>query len=1167
MGAVFYIGRTGTGKTQAIQAEMKDKLKKQPKDGPPIIYLVPDQMTFQAEYDLLKRTKTGMTRCQVLSFSRMAWRVLQETGGITKTYLQQTGIQMVLRKVIEEQKDGLRLYRKASDKSGFIEHLEQLITEFKRQVVSVDMLEQKYLDLEAETDKSAPNQVLTDKLHDIVNIWKNVELVLGNRYAGTEDYLRLLAEKAENSSLLEEAEIYVDGFHSFTPQELNVLQALMNKSEHITFALTLDKPYDMEPPHMLDLFQQTGTTYQKLRALCDQTDCNIEETVVFKEQKKYKTLNLRHLEKYFEKRPTIPSKSDNSIMIRAAVNRRAEIEACAREIIKLVQEKGYRYKDIAVITRNMEDYGEMLSASFQDYNIPLFNDQRRPMLNHPVIECIRSSLETISENWRYEPLFRSLKTDMFFSIEEDWEQEREKVDMLENYVLAYGIKEKHWKQKGPWGYVSKRTSAGTEDLRRKKDVKYERTINLLRDKFSSALLHFEKRIKKRSTLREFSVRLFEFLEELYVPNKIEKLRDKAKDAGDLAKAREHEQVWGAVIELLEQIVEMAGDEEVTFSDFQKIIEAGLESMSFSIVPPAIDQVTAADMERSRLTNIKIVFLLGVNEGIIPAAFEEEGILNDDERQWFEKQGMELADDSGQQLLNEQFLIYRALSLPEENLYVSYPLADEEGKTLQPSIIINQLKDIFPDLEESLLFNEPNEFTQSQQIDFVGPHRKTLSFLTYQLQLWKKGYPISSIWWDVYNWYIKNDPFGLTPSVLNSLYYMNQPVRLSTDTSKYLYGEKLKASVSRMEKFESCAFSQFASYGLSLKERDIYKLEAPDIGQLFHAALKDMTEVIKNEGKDWGELSPKECRQIAKECVAVLVPKIQREILLSTNRYKYLQKKLEDTVGRASEMLSKQAKVSGFSPYGLELGFGPEQELPPLRFTLADGTEMEVAGRIDRVDTADGTEGIFVRIIDYKSSEKDIKLADVYFGLALQMLVYLDVILSFSEDWIGDKVQPAGVLYFHVHNPFIQAKQGLSEEELENEFLKRFKMKGLLLAEEESVRLMDQALSTGHSQIVPAAIKKDGSFYSNSSVLPSSNYESLRQYIRKKLQDIGYYIMQGNTEIKPFKNQQNTACSFCSFKAVCQFDTSFEANDYRVLSKNKKEIHSYLFDNEQKKGHE
>ncbi|MFB4165880.1 helicase-exonuclease AddAB subunit AddB [Alteribacillus sp. JSM 102045] len=1167
MGATFYIGRTGTGKTHVMREKIKENLINQPEKGPALIYLVPDQMTFQAEYDLLQRTETGMTRGQVLSFSRMAWRVLKETGGITKTYLQQTGIHMLLRKVIEEQKDELRLYKKAADKSGFVEHMEQLVTEFKRQVISPELLEQKYLELEADLDTSAENMVLTDKLHDIVMIWKKVELILGDRYAGAEDYLRLLAEKAQNSSFLEGAEVYVDGFHSFTPQELHVLEALMKNAAHMTFALTLDKPYDEEPPHILDLFQQTGATYQKLKALCQITDCNVGETVIFQEQKKYKTLNLQHLEKQFEKRPITPCAADNSILLRSAVNRRAEIEAAAREIIKLVQEKGYRYKDIAVITRNMEDYAEMLSASFHDYNIPLFTDQRRPMLNHPVIECIRSSLETISENWRYEPLFRSLKTDMFFSIEEDWDQEREHVDTLENYVLAYGIKEKHWKQKEPWGYASQRTSADSGNHRRKQDIEHERIINLLREKFSSALLHFEKRIKKCRSLKEFTVTLYEFLEELCIPQKIEKLRDKSKDAGDLAKAREHEQVWGAVIDLLEQMVEMAGEEEVTFSSFQKIIEAGLESMSFSVVPPAVDQVTAADMERSRLTNIKAAFLLGANEGILPASYEEEGILDDDERQWFEKQGMELADDSAHKLLNEQFLIYRALSLPEEKLYISYPLADEEGKTLQPSIVINQIKEMFPDIEDKLLFNEPNEFTEEQQEEFIGPHRKTLSFLTYQLQLWKKGYPISSIWWDVYNWSIKGDQFGLAPAVLNSLFYTNNPVHLSADTSKNLYGEKLKASVSRMEQFESCAFSQFVSYGLGLKERDVYKLEAPDIGQLFHAALKDLTEEIRSQGKEWGSLSSQECRQIAKKCVKKLVPKIQREILLSTHKYKYLQRKLEDTVSRASEMLSKQAKASGFSPYGLELGFGPEEDLPPLNFTLPDGTKMEVAGRIDRVDTANGANGIFVRIIDYKSSVKDIKLADVYFGLALQMLVYLDVVLSFSEEWIGSKAKPAGVLYFHVHNPFIQAKQGMSDEELENEFLKRFKMKGLLMAEEEAVRLMDQSLTTGHSQIVPAAIKKDGSFYTSSSVLPTENYEALRQYIRKKLQDIGHYIIRGNTDIKPFKNQQNTACSFCSYKAVCQFDTSFEANDYRILSKDKKEIHSHLFDNENMKGHE
>ncbi|WP_026700869.1 helicase-exonuclease AddAB subunit AddB [Salibacterium aidingense] len=1156
MGIRFFLGRTGTGKTNTIRKEIARKLQADPADTRPIIYLVPDQMTFQAEQDLVKRTGSGLTRAQVLSFSRMAWKVLQETGGMTKTYLQQNGIQMLLRKIIEENKDAFRLYNKASSKTGFIEQIQRLITECKRQAVTIEQIKQQREQLDEKEEKSGQEHVLHDKLHDLIIIWDRMEDVLADRYAGAEDYLRLLSEKIPDSAFLLQADVYVDGFHAFTPQELHILEMLMERAEQLTVALTLDQPYQEEPPSMLDLFYQPACTYRKLKTYSSSTAQGTEEIVLFQESKKYESSALLHLEQHFEKRPVLEGEPGQDIQINAAVNRRTEIEAVARQMNELVRQ-GYRYKDIAVVSRNMDDYREMLHTVFLDYDIPLFMDQKRPMLNHPVVECIRSALEALTERWRYEPLFRAWKTDMFFSLSENWEEAKEEVDRLENYVLGFGVTEKHWKQKEDWSYSKSRSETET-DKKQVEDAETERQLNQTRTKLAGPLLHLEKRMKKAFTIKEYSVVLFEFLEELNIPQKIERIRDEALDRNDLSKAREHEQVWGAVVELLEQMVEMAGSESVSFEHFYHIVETGLSSMSFSIVPPAVDQVTAADMERSRLDNIRVAFILGVNEGILPASFEEDGILDDEDRNWFYQQGIELADDAGTRLVNEQFLIYRAMTLPKEKLYVSYPLADEEGGSLQPSIVINQLQEVFPSIQEKLLFNEPQEYSEREQEAFIGGHRKTLSFLIYQLQRWKQGYPVAPMWWEVYNWYVLNKQTVSLNLLLNSLFYKNKPAPISSELSRQLYGPTLKASVSRIEQFESCAFAQFASYGLRLKERDIYKLEAPDIGQLFHGALKDMTEQIQKQGRQWSSLSPEECSSYAKQSVGRIVPTIQRQILLSSSRYRYLQQKLEDTVVRASEMLRKQAGAAGFTPMGLELGFGPGETLPPLQFTLADGTTMEVAGRIDRVDGAEGSEGVFVRIIDYKSSMKDIRISEVYFGLALQMLVYLDVVLSFSEEWIGKEVKPAGVLYFHVHNPFIQANQQMDAAEMEHEFFKRFKMKGLLMAEEEPVRLMDAGLTTGHSNIVPAAIKKDGSFYASSSVLPNHQFESMRHFIREKLQKDGEKIMQGTTDIRPFKNGAVTACTYCSFKPVCQFDPSFDSNEYRLLTKNKEEILSDMF---------
>jgi ATP-dependent helicase/nuclease subunit B len=386
-------------------------------------------------------------------------------------------------------------------------------------------------------------------------------------------------------------------------------------------------------------------------------------------------------------------------------------------------------------------------------------------------------------------------------------------------------------------------------------------------------------------------------------------------------------------------------------------------------------------------------------------------------------------------------------------------------------------------------------------------------------------------------------------LLGSLFYRNEGIRLKQGTSLRLYGgSTLRGSVSRMEKFSACAFSHFAAYGLRLKERQMYRLQAPDIGQLFHAALSEMAQRLKEQGRGWGSMTPEECRREAGVTVDRLSPLLQGEILLSSKRYGYISRKLKSIVGRASVILGEHARRGSFEPVGLELDFGPGKTLPPLRITLPNGCVMEVVGRIDRVDMAEGENGVLLRVIDYKSSQKDLKLHEVYYGLSLQMLTYLEVLLTYSEEWLGKPALPAGTLYFHVHDPLLSSPNGMNREQAEQELLKRFKMKGLLLADREVVSLMDTTLDKGHSSIVPVAVKSDGSFYSSASVATPEQWGQLLSSVKGTIADIGTRITEGDVEIRPYRIQQETACTFCSFKPVCQFDESVEGNGYNHLGK-------------------
>lgn len=1145
----FLLGRTGSGKTTWCNEQILHMLKEDPQ-GPPVVYLVPEQMTFQSEYRIVQSPGVkGMIRAQVFSFTRLAWRILQEVGGISRFHIDQTGIHMLLRKVIEEHKGKFHVFGKSAEQFGFIEQMESMITEFKRYCVTPELLHDEIVRIGEDASISEHEKMLAKKLTDILVVYRQLEETLEGKYLDGEDYLQLLAEKIPNSSYIQKADIFIDGFHSFTPQELEVLKELMKHANSVTVALTADKPYDEEAPYDLHLFRETGTTYQRLRNIAIEEGCELEEPVLLKGNPRFQHADsLRHMEQYFDVRPTVvyPEKADVSIL--QAVNRRAEMEGIAREIVSLVRDKGNRYKDIAVIVRNADYYIDLVNTVFKDYDIPFFVDQKRTMLHHPLVELLRSSLEVISRNWRYESVFRCVKTDFFYSLDQDINEMREKTDKLENYCLSYGIQGHRWTATEPWKY-RRFFSVDTEGpyVQTDEEIAYEKEINQLRTMIVKPLHMLQKRWKKAKSIDGYCKALYEYMQDLKIPQKLEARMKKAEEEGNLASAKENEQVWKAIIQMLDQMVELIGDHPFSLSMFMKMVESGLESLRFSLVPPAIDQVIVANFDLSRLTDIKHSFVIGVNDGVIPAKIKDEGFISEEERELLSNYGMELAPTSLERLLDEHFLVYTSFLSPSHHLYISYALADEEGKTLLASSYIKRIKEMFPSLQEKLLLNEPAELTSEEQLQYIHTPSTTLSNLAVQLQAWMKKYPVEPIWWDVYNTLLENEEWqDKTEQVLRSLFYKNEAKKLKQKVSRELYGNFMEASVSRMEKFSACAFSHFASHGLKLKERKIYRLEAPDIGQLFHAALKHISDKLRQSGNDWKNLTKQECEVLAKEAVHILAPKLQGEILLSSNRFHYIKRKLETIITRASQILSDHSKASKFTPVGLELGFGKQEELPPIQINLPNGVTMELVGRIDRVDKAEGSSGLLLRIIDYKSSNKALDLTEVYYGLALQMLTYLDIVISHSKGWLGSEATPAGVLYFHVHNPMIKTNGMKPEDIIEEEIFKSFKMKGLLLGDEESVKLMDQTLESGHSKIVSAALKKNGGFQANSSIASEEEFTQLRTYVRKTFEEIGMKISEGETSIAPYKLKNQTPCTFCSYKSFCQFDTSLDENEYRVL---------------------
>lgn len=1140
----FVLGRSGAKKSDYIINEIKKKLIENPQ-GPTILYIVPDQMTFQQEYELFKdETIHGSIRAQVVSFSRLAWRVLHETGGGTKQFVSSIGIQMMLKKIIDQKESDFNIFQKAIHKQGFLENLENIITEFKRHLITPEMLKIQKKRMDQFKHKSPKEISLTQKLDDLHYIYNQLTDQLADKYIDSEDQLQILAEKINEAHFLKKCEVYIDGFHRFSPKELLVLENLLKICQQMTVSLTTDQATINSE---LDLFYQTTKTYHDLQQIATENKIQINNPIIlqpatgrFKDRP-----HFNHLEMFFDKRPFPTYEGNVPIHLKEAVHPRAEVEGIAQEIIRLVRDEGYRFKDMAIFIREQDIYQELIATIFEDFEIPVFVDEKRVMLNHPLIEFIRSLLEMVESNWRYDAVFRVLKTGFIPASHKKYPLTNDAIDILENYVLEYGIKNRSgWHKKEPWTF--QRFRGFSEASKTDAEKKFEEQINCYRNQVVHALKTFDKKIREVDTVKDRCETVYLLLEQLKIPGQLENIRTFYESEGELEKAREQEQVWEAIIQLLDELVEMAGDEQMTLTSYRSVLDAGFESLKFAHVPPSMDHVIVGTIDHSRIKAVKCAFLLGVNEGIWPMKPPTDGMISDEERDILKENGIELAESNRRKLLDDWFYMYLAFTRASNYLWVSYTLSDEEGNAKMPSQLIRRLQDLFKEVDTPTVLQDPDDIKASDR--FITTPLKTRAALTSQLARYFRGYSINDVWWHVLNWYMNHEEkYSTSHNVLMSLNYKNKPTTLSAETVADIYPKKIDASVSRIEMFYQCSYKHFVQYNLNLDERRTYKLDAPDIGQLFHEALKIITEWIQDEGRHLGEVTREESKSYAKKAVVQLAPAMQNQILYSSNRYQYIQRKLQEVIARATYILSEQARLSGFTPVGLEIGFDRNDTLKPVTIPLPNGFELILRGRIDRVDKATYEDQLYLRIIDYKSSDQKLSLVEVYYGLALQMLTYLDVVLSQSEQWLGIEATPAGVLYFHVHNAMLSQENMLADDKLIDELFKEYKMKGILISDKEVVQLMDTSLETGTSQIVPAGFKKDGTFNAYSNIADEHTFSKLQDHVRQLMKQAGMLMTSGDIQINPFDYKDKNACTFCSFKSICQFDPILEENNYRKLT--------------------
>lgn len=1139
----YILGRSGTGKTNFIYNDIKQKLKE--KKDVPLILIVPEQFNFQAHKDLIKvLDKKGIMDIEVLSFQRLAHRVFEEVGGPKEKLLGDLGRNMVLRKVISEMEEKLQILNKSVKQAGFMLALGNIISEFQQYDIAPEALLEK-----KETIKS---QILEAKINDLFLIFQGFKKYMKEKYITSEETLDILANKIEACSFLDGAYIWIDGFYGFTPQQYKILYKLIKKAEIINISLTLDPSEDLfSPCNEWDYFCESRKTLEKLNKITALYGVKLEEIIKLTNEKERSNKNqeLFHLEKEYFNYPCIPyEKSTDYIKLHIASNPYSEIENTAKTILEFVQNKGYRYRDIAVVTGCISKYQKIIEGIFKEYHIPHFIDRKKDILSHPFIELIRASLEIVINNWSYESIFRFLKTG-FVGID------KEDIDILENYVLAYGIRGIGKWTKEDW---NKKSLDGLDDMIKKEyeDSMISR-INKTRKQVAEPLLLFHQKLKssKKNTVTTITTAIYELIEDLGVKEQLVEFINQFKQENKLILVKQNLQIWDLVMELFDKMVEILGEEELSIKDYAKILDAGFEQCKMGLVPPAIDQVVIADLERSRLPHIKALFVIGINDGVLPSVTEDLGLFSDEERVAMNNIGLELAPDGRRRAFEEQFLIYSGLTKPEEYLYMSFSMGDEEGKALRPSVIISRLKKLFPNMYES------GDMQNSNKDMFITAPVPTFHYLGKELRdIIEKG-DLCDIWKDVYSWFFSQKEWlDKTKITVNALFHTNQESYLKKESVKKLYSDRIHSSVSRLEKFAACPFGYFIEYGLKARERKIYQLQMPDLGRLFHSALDGFSKKLQVRGISWKELDKDLSETLIDQTMDEIAPKLGNEILFSSARNKYLIVRLKRITKRAVWALTEHIKRGNFEPLEFEIGFGENYKLPPIVVELSTGEKIILTGRIDRVDILNKENQAYIKIIDYKSGNRAFNLADIFYGIQLQLLLYLDAFLESGQELLNKELFPAGVFYFKIDDPIIHSVKEMSDEELEKLLLKDLKLSGMVLEDIDIVKNMDNKLDR-YSDILPVQLTKSG-FDKRSSTATLEEFNSLRELVRNIVAEIGEEILKGNVKVSPYKSKKNSSCDYCQYKSVCQFDILLEDNNYRIIKNlHKEEIWEKLKDND------
>lgn len=1083
----IWMGRAKTGKSAAVLEQIRTL-----GDHGKQILLVPEHVSHLAEIDLCRVCGPTVSRhAEVLSFRRLGERVLSLTGGLSQVTLDAGGKLLTMQKALSEVAASLTVYRRPSQKAAFLQQLLDLTDELRSYEVTPQMLYEQAEQIPGATG---------EKLRDLSLLYGAYEARLRRPGLDARDRMSKLCDHLEESGYAAGKDIFLDGFTYFNAQERRVLSILLRQARSVTVTLL------GEPDSREELFEISLKTLEQLRRMAREAGCGVEVHTLRAQD----TEPLRHLEQCLFGAPEPYAGEQVPIHILEAENLYSEVEQAAAYILRLTREGSCRYRDIMVSARNMADYEGTIETVFERYGIPVYLSRRSDILEKPALALLGGVLASIGGGYEYEDMFQWLKTGLAgLSAEE--------CDLLENYVIRWQIHGNMWLKDTDWTDHP----AGYNGIWNETQRAQLEEINALRRRVCAPLRQLAEGLKAGETAKEKVESLYTFLETLSLQNSLEQQMEQQAAAGRLQAAEETAQLWDILCGVLDQFVEILGDEPMDLDEFTRLLRQILTQYSIGTIPVSLDQVSVSEITRNDRHTVRHLIFLGANDHVLPAVGQSSGILNEDDREELAKAGIRLAPSGMEQMGIELQCIYDALTQPTESLWLSYPVSDVTGSVLRPAFIVARLLSLFPTIRTEQESDDKEYRLTAMQpaLEEAGQDR--------QGALWK--------------YFAQRGDCTAQLSAMDRAAALRRG-RLSPAAVQALYGKRVSMSASRLERMRSCHFAYFMEYGLRAKKREPAAFDAPQIGTFLHYLLENVTRDTMALG-GFAQVDREELRAMVRRYMDRYVSEELHDFQNRTTRFRYLFSRLRNTAYAIVEQVAEELRHSDFVPLAFELSFGDHGALPAVEISEPD-SQLRLGGKVDRVDgwLKDGK--LYLRVVDYKSGRKAFDLAAVRMGLDIQMLLYLFTLQKEGKAYFGQEVEPAGVLYLPARDEILAAERNISPEKLAQETAKQLRRSGLLLSDPEVLQAMEHESLT-EPKFLPLRVGRDGSIAG--SIASAAQLGKLGRYVETLLHQIAREIRDGNIDADPCcKSEEDSFCQYCDWAEACHFQDGRDSDHLNYI---------------------